>query len=401
MLIRETVRTAWRSLVTNRLRTALTALGMVIGVGAVIAVLAIGEGAKSSVEGRIRAMGSNLLTVRPARGSFAAVRSARVETLVRGDAEALAELDGVTAVSAENVGSAQVRYRENNTSSTIYGVTSDYLSIRSLDVAVGIGFSESDDLERSRVAVLGANVARDLFGRSSPVGERIQIAGVGFSVIGVLAAKGDVGYTSPDDYVLVPLGTHQGVLFGQSFLASISVQIEDESRSDEILARAEELLRLRHRLRPGAPDDFEIRSQTEMLETMGAITGTFTALLGSVAAVSLLVGGIGIMNIMLVSVRERTREIGVRMAVGARRRDILMQFLVESVVVSIFGGLLGLLLGWAAALAIARFGGWETIVPSYAYALALGVSIGVGLLFGVGPARSASRLDPVEALRQE
>jgi putative ABC transport system permease protein len=220
-------------------------------------------------------------------------------------------------------------------------------------------------------------------------------------VIGVLAPKGDAGFSSPDDMVLVPLSTHQGVLFGQDHLSSISVQIASEEEAPFVQERIEALLRLRHRLRPDEEDDFHVRSQTEMLETFGAITSTFTVLLGGVAAVSLLVGGIGIMNIMLVSVRERTREIGVRMAVGARRRDILLQFLVESVTVSLFGGLVGIALGYLLAVLIARVGGWATIVPFYAVVLSVGVSVVVGLVFGVGPARRAARLDPVEALRHE
>ncbi len=400
MLLHETVRSAWRSLSSNRLRTGLTALGMIIGVAAVVSVLAIGEGAKASVEGRIRALGSNLLTVRPARGT-GPVRTGSAATLVRSDAEAIGELSGVTAVSAENGGSAQVKYLENNLQTTIYGVSASYLDIRNLEVARGIGFTDADDRARRRVAVLGGGVARDLFGAANPLGERIQIAGQGFTVLGVLVEKGDVGWASPDDYVLVPLGVHQGSLFGQDALSTISVQVESEAVSDAVQARVETLLRLRHRIHADADDDFEVRSQTEMLETMGAITGTFTTLLGSVAAVSLFVGGIGIMNIMLVSVRERTREIGVRMAVGARRIDILLQFLVESIVVSAFGGLAGVILGTGVAIGIARLGGWETSVPTYAYALSLGVSLAIGVVFGVGPARRASRLDPVEALRHE
>lgn len=401
MLVRETARTAWRSLTSHPLRSVLTALGMIIGVMAVISVLSIGEGAKASVEGRIRALGSNLLSVRPARDRGGAVSTGTAPTLVRTDADALVEIEGVTGVSAETAGSAQVKFRENNMSATIYGVTEEYLRIRNLDVAQGIGFSAQDDAERRRFTVIGADVAATLFGRRSPIGERLQIQGQGFTVIGVLEAKGDVGWASPDEYVMVPLSVHQGSLFGQDTLSTISVQIANEGVSDSVQARIEELLRLRHRLRPGADDDFEVRSQTEMLETMGEVTGTFTALLGAVAAVSLVVGGIGIMNIMLVSVRERTREIGVRLAVGAQRRDILLQFLVEAVVVSIFGGAMGIALGWLASIVIAHFGGWEAIVPTYAYALALSVSVAIGLVFGVGPARRASRLDPVEALRQE
>ena len=255
--------------------------------------------------------------------------------------------------------------------------------------------------DRARFAILGATTAKNLFPDENPLGQRIQIRGIGFRVVGLLAEKGDSGFSSPDELILIPITTHQGVVFGSDRVNSIGIAVQTEGEMDSVQAAAAQLLRLRHRLRDDEDDDVQIRSQTEMLETLGAVTGTFTALLGSVAAVSLLVGGIGIMNIMLVSVRERTREIGVRMAVGARRRDILLQFLVESIVVSIFGGLIGLALGYGAASAIAKFGGWETIVPSYAIVMSLGVSVAVGLLFGVGPARRAAQLDPVEALRQE
>jgi len=206
---------------------------------------------------------------------------------------------------------------------------------------------------------------------------------------------------SPDDSVFVPLSTHASALFGRDYLSTVSLQLKREEQAAQVQAQAEQLLRLRHRLRSDQPSDFEVRSQAEMLETMGQITGTFTTLLGSIAAVSLVVGGIGIMNIMLVSVRERTREIGVRMAVGARRRDVLRQFLFEAVAVSLAGGAVGVGLGYAAAQLLARFGEWQTIVPSYAIALALGVSALIGIAFGVGPARRAARLDPVEALRFE
>lgn len=401
MLLRETIRTAWRSLASNPLRTALTALGMIIGVASVVATLAIGEGAKASVEGSIRALGSNLLLVRPGYGRSGALRTGRATTLTRADADAIEKLSGVAAIAPETSGSAQVKYLSNNMSTSVSGVTGDYLQVRALTIGAGLAITDADDRARQRVAVIGANVARTLFGTQSPIGERLQIQGTAFRVIGVLTEKGDAGFTSPDDLVLVPLSTHQGVLFGQDYLSSLSVQVEREDITDDVVARISELLRLRHRLAPGAEDDFEVRSQTEMLATMGAITGTFTSLLGSVAAVSLLVGGIGIMNIMLVSVQERTREVGVRMAVGARRRDILLQFLVEAVVVSLAGGFVGILLGYGIATGIARFGGWSTIVPPYAIALSACVSIAVGLIFGVGPARRASHMHPVEALRQE
>ncbi|CAN94985.1 MULTISPECIES: ABC transporter permease [Sorangium] len=403
MLIKETAKSAWRSLASNRLRTLLTMLGMIIGTAAVVAVLGIGEGARSSVEGRIRSLGANLLMVRPGSASASGVRSGTVKTLTEDDAEALKGLDGVAAVAPERSGSAQLRYMASNLNASVTGITPAYLEVRSLSVASGVSFSDLDEQQRARVVVLGANVARQLYAANvsaSPLGTRLQINGNAFRVVGVLAEKGS-GMGSPDDGVFVPLSTHRSVLFGQDHLSTISLQLASEDRSDMVIAQLEQLLRLRHRLRADQPSDFEVRSQAEMLATMGQITGTFTMLLGSVAAVSLIVGGIGIMNIMLVSVRERTREIGVRMAVGARRGDILRQFLVEAVVVSLAGGVAGVGLGYGAAVLLSRFGEWATIVPTYAVGLALGVSILIGITFGVGPARRASRLDPVEALRFE
>jgi putative ABC transport system permease protein len=401
MLIRETVKSAWRSLASNRLRTLLTMLGMIIGTGAVVAVLGIGEGAKSSVEGRIRSLGSNLLMVRP---SFVAggggVRSGAAQTLTKADAEALLALDGVAASAPDMSASAQLRYLSKNQNASVVGVTPAYFDVRSLPVAVGISISELDEQRRSRVVVVGANVAQDLYGASSPLGTRLQINGAAFRVIGVLAAKG-AGFGSPDDSVFVPLSTHETALFGRDYLSNVSLQLDSEDRAGSVVSQVEQLLRLRHRLRSEQASDFEVRSQAEMLETMGQITGTFTTLLGSIAAVSLIVGGIGIMNIMLVSVRERTREIGVRMAVGARRSDILRQFLFEAVAVSVAGGAVGVGIGYGAARMLARFGQWQTIVPPYAIALALAVSMAIGIAFGVGPARRAAQLDPVEALRFE
>jgi putative ABC transport system permease protein len=400
MLIRETAKSAWRSLTSNRLRTLLTMLGMIIGTAAVVAVLGIGEGARSSIEGRIRSLGSNLLTVRPGSATASGVRSGSVKTLTRKDAEALAGLDGVAAVAPDSSGSAQLRYLAKNINASVTGITPVYLEVRALGTSSGVPFTDLDEQQRARVALIGSSVARQLYGGSSPLGTRLQINGNAFRVVGVLAEKGS-GTGSPDDGVFVPLSTHQSVLFGQDHLSNISLQLASEDRAQSVQAQLEQLLRLRHGLRADQEADFQVRSQAEMLETMGQITGTFTTLLGSIAAVSLIVGGIGIMNIMLVSVRERTREIGVRMAVGARRGDIMRQFLVEAVVVSLAGGIAGVALGYGSALLLARFGQWATIVPPYAIGLALGVSIVIGIAFGVGPARRAARLDPVEALRFE
>jgi putative ABC transport system permease protein len=401
MLIKETAKSAWRSLTSNRLRTILTMLGMIIGTAAVVAVLGIGEGARSSVESRIRSLGSNLLTIRPGSAAGAGgVRSGSVQTLTLKDAQALAQVDGVMAVAPETSANAQLRYLTKNLNATVTGITPASLDVRSLSMASGVGFSDEDEAQRNRVAILGANVAEQLYPNGSPLGTRLQIKGNAFRVIGVLAAKGS-GMGSPDDGVYVPLSTHMTSLFGQDHLSSISLQLASEDRADAVQAEIEQLLRLRHGLRADQVSDFDVRSQAEMLETMNQVTGTFTALLGSVAAVSLIVGGIGIMNIMLVSVRERTREIGVRMAVGARRGDIMRQFLVEAVVVSLAGGVAGVAFGYGAAMILAKFGQWATTVPSYAPGLALGVSSVIGVVFGVGPARRAARLDPVEALRFE
>ena len=402
MQVKETIRSAWRSLASNRMRTALTALGMVIGVAAVVSVLAVGEGASSAVTDRIRSLGSNLLSVRPARGRSGGVSSGNVETLVRADATALGVIEGIAATAPEASTSAQIRSSGgNNINASVVGVTSSYFEVRALTMAFGLGITDLDDLQRARNAILGSNVVEQLFKGESPMGQRIQIRGITFRVVGVLEAKGSTGGQSADDQLFIPLGTLQGVLTGKDNLSTLSLQLVDEKSTDGVQAQVEQLLRLRHRLRDDQENDFEVRSQAQMLETMSAVTGTFTVLLGSVAAVSLIVGGIGIMNIMLVSVRERTREIGVRMAVGARRRDVLLQFLVEAVVVSIAGGTLGIGLGYLAAMLIAKVGGWSTAVPVYANVLALGVSVFIGIVFGVGPARRASRLDPVEALRTE
>ncbi len=401
MLITETAKSAWRSLVSNRMRTILTMLGMIIGTASVVAVLGIGEGARSSVEGRIRSLGSNLLTIRPGTASGGGgVRSGSVQTLTMSDAEALTKLEDVAAVAPEMSGNGQVKFLEKNKSASITGVTPAYFDIKSLVVSTGIPISDLDVQQRTRVAVLGSGVAADLYGNTSPIGTRLQINGIAFRVVGVLEEKGS-GMGSTDDTVLVPISTHESALFGQDHLSTVSIQVAAEDKTSSVISRVEQTLRLRHRLREDQENDFDIRSQAEMLSTMNQITGTFTALLGSVAAVSLIVGGIGIMNIMLVSVRERTREIGVRMAVGARRRDVLRQFLVEATVVSLAGGILGVALGYGAAAVLAKLGQWTTVVPPYAVALALGVSVAIGLIFGVGPARRASKLDPVEALRFE
>ena len=400
MLLWETIRTALRALSSNLVRTTLTMLGVIIGVGAVVAMLALGEGARTDIESNIRTLGSDLLTVRPGQQSHGPVRSGTVDTLDVADANALALLPGVSNVAPTSMGAAQVKYASQNLSATIVGSTSNYFAIRNLETQAGQPFTHLHEQGRRRVAILGAKVARDLFGYDNPVGARIQIKGIGFRVEGVLAEKGE-SLGSPDDQVIVPLSTHQSVLFGQTYVQSILVQVADEDSIESIRGSLERTLRARHRIAAGGLDDFNIGSMQDMLSTINQVTGTLTALLGGVAAVSLIVGGIGIMNIMLVSVRERTREVGVRMAVGARRRDILLQFLIEAMVVSVMGGILGIGLGIGGAAFLSKMGGFGFLIPPYAVVLALITSLATGIFFGVWPARHAAHLDPVEALRFE
>jgi putative ABC transport system permease protein len=401
MIAGELCRSAFRSLAGNRLRTFLTMLGIVIGVGSVVAMISLGEGARSRVTSSIQSMGTNLLTVQPGAPQRGPVSGGAVETLIRADADAIAALPGVRAVAPEASQSAQVKFLAANTNVRIIGTTPDYASVRAYEVARGAFLTAADVRGRRRVAVLGADVAAELFNALDPVGERIQIKGQAFTVIGVLIAKGSTGPSNPDEQVVIPISAFQGGLFGGKALSSIGVAVGDNGAMEKVQAEIERLLRARHRIRAGAANDFNVRSQTEMLETMNSITGIMTALLGGIAAVSLIVGGIGIMNIMLVSVRERTREIGIRKAVGARGSDILQQFLFESIVVSAAGGAVGLSLGYGLAMIIARIGGWDTVVPLYAVVLAVATSIGIGVIFGVWPAREAARLAPVDALRYE
>ncbi len=393
---------ALRSLASHKLRSSLTMLGVIIGVGAVIVMLAIGEGAKRKVSRNITSLGTNLLVVRPGMSRRSHVRSARVVTLSRKDAEAISrEVSDIAHVSAEVGKSAQVKYLSKNAQTTIMGATEAYLPVNNFRLAEGRFLEIDDDRRSAKVAVMGATPAAELFGEESPVGRRIKIKGVNFQVVGVLEAKGQSGYRNPDDVILVPLTTAMKRLFGLRYLRSINVQVASEKAMSGAQADIEELLRRRHRIAAGAPSDFNIRNQKEILETMNAVTGTFTTLLAAVAAVAMLVGGIGIMNIMLVSVTERTREIGIRKALGARRRDVLFQFLVEAVVLSVLGGLLGIAAGLGTAHVVGSGGTWETAVQTDSIFMSFGIAAATGVFFGLYPARKASRLDPIEALRHE
>ena len=394
---------ALQSLAQHRMRSGLTMLGLIIGVGAVIVMLAIGEGAQRRVSKNIKSLGTNLLIVRPGSSRRGPVRSGNVQTLTLKDAQAIkAQVTNVAAVSPEAGKAAQVKYGAKNTNTSILGCTEDYLGVNNFKLAEGRFIEAADVRKRSKVAVLGATPVKDILeGDGSLLGRTVKIMGINFKVIGILEAKGQSGYRDPDDQVLVPLSTAMRRLFGIDYLRALNVQVSSEAAMGRTQGEIEDLLRQRHRLAPGAPSDFRIRNQKEILDTMSEVASTFTALLAAVAAVAMLIGGIGIMNIMLVSVTERTREIGIRKAVGARRRDILSQFLVEAVVLSLVGGIIGVIGGVGASYLVGMGGSWPTVVKMDSIVMAFSISVATGIFFGLYPARKASRLDPIEALRYE
>jgi len=404
----ETFGVALEALRANKLRSSLTMLGIVIGVAAVIAMVALGRGAQKSVKDRIAALGTTLLTVVPgqARGGGGPVASATDRApLTLDDAAAIeSHANDVAAIQPEMQRQLQVQYENRNTNTSIVGTTANYLEVRNFAIAAGRMFTASEDAGKRRVAVVGPQVVEDL-GLTAPgalVGESIRIAGVQFDVAGVLASKGQGGgFANPDDQVLIPIQTARFRLIGSDRLRTINVLAPSEDEIPVTMAEVQKLLRREHRLRPGQEDDFTIRSQADFLSTLGETTQVFTYLLAGIAAVSLLVGGIGIMNIMLVSVTERTREIGVRKALGATRDNILLQFLIEALVLCMVGGVAGIILGVGGAILLHVAFHWSTSVGASSIAVAFFFAAMVGILFGVWPAKRAASLDPIEALRYE
>ena len=403
-------RVALRALAINKLRSALTMLGIVIGVGAVIVMIAVGAGAQKRVEEQIRALGSNLLLVMSGARTQGGVRLAlgSGQTLSEDDAIAInREIPEALAAPALR-GGAQVIWGNANWSTQIYGTTPEYLEAREWPIAAGRGFEPSEVSGAGKVCLIGATVARQLFGSTDPIDQVIRIKRVPFTVIGVLETKGQsLMGTDQDDVIIVPIATARGRVLGsasqakQRAVATIWVKAAQGYDTKQVEEQVRALLRQRHRLQPGTDDDFSLRNLQEVMSAQEASSRVLALLLAAVASVSLLVGGIGIMNIMLVSVTERTREIGLRMAVGARTRDILGQFLVEAVTLSLIGGLIGVALGIGTSLAIGSWLGWRVALSPDAIGLAVAFAFVIGVFFGFYPARKAARLNPVEALRFE
>ncbi|HXF81467.1 MAG TPA: ABC transporter permease [bacterium] len=406
MTLTASIAIALRALAANKLRAALTMLGVIIGVAAVVTMVGIGQGARQSVEAQVQALGSNLLTVFPGSVAQFGVRQGvgSRQTLVWEDAEAIArEVPDVEAVAAEVSRPAQVVYGAANVSTNVSGVTPTFQEVRNFYAVEGGFITEDDIATRARVAVLGRTVVEHLFGDrdASPLGATIKINRLTFTVIGVMEEKGATGFADRDDVVFIPLSTAQRRLFGVDFVRAIYVKVRTADAMDAAQEQVEQLLRARHRIDPGEEDDFTVRNQADIISAVQGVTRTMTLLLGGIAAVSLLVGGIGIMNIMLVSVTERTREIGLRKAVGATPADILRQFLVESLVLSVTGGIVGLLLGVGGSRLISALAGWATFLPPGVLVMAVGFAGAVGIFFGLYPARGAAALDPIVALRYE
>lgn len=402
MLIWTMIKVALKTLISNKLRSFLAMLGIIIGVGAVISMLGLGAGAKKQVIQKITAMGTNLLIVRPGGERRGGVRSGSSETLVIGDAAAIIDhIEGAEIVSPLVRGRAQVKYYNENANTTIAGAAQTYLDIRNFEIETGRVFTSFEEERSSRVAILGASIAEQLFGTRDSLDERFRIKNVNFHIIGVLKAKGDQGWFNPDDMVIIPYSTAMKQILGRTYLDEIDVKAGDGEDLSRIEADMEQLLRRRHNIREGDDADFHIRNQAEIIEMASDFTRTFTILLGGIAGISLIVGGIGIMNIMLVTVTERTREIGVRKAIGARDRDILRQFLLESILISGVGGIIGIGIGYVTADIIQRFSDFQTVIEPASIVPAICVSATVGVFFGYYPARRAARLNPIEALRYE
>ncbi|MDD5043167.1 MAG: ABC transporter permease [Patescibacteria group bacterium] len=406
MLSADLFKETFSALLMNKARSGLTILGIVIGIGSVIAMISVGQGATGTIESSIQALGSNLIMVTPGmqRTVGSQVRSGwgAAQSLTLADAEAIAdEINTVQAVASEVAGRYQVTAKGSNTNTQVIGTTAAYPAVKNLEVGEGVFISDQNVSNTSKVAVLGPTVRDDLFGEDvNPVGQTIRIKGAEFKVIGLTVSKGGTGFSNQDDRIFIPLSTAQRFLAGNEYLTTINVEAVDQSSMSVTQEEITSLLLLRHNIADAQSADFSTMNQSDIISSASSITNTLTILLGSIAGISLVVGGIGIMNMMLTTVTERTREIGLRKAIGAKKKDIGRQFLAEAVMLTFIGGLVGIFIGWLASFIISKFG-TTTEVSSLSIILAFGVSAAIGIIFGYYPARRAAGLNPIQALRFE
>ena len=405
MLIQDLIREAQKSILSNKLRSGLTILGIVIGIASVISMISLGEGTQRMIQSNIESLGSNLLTIYPGiiRAGHGIISSGRgfAQSLKNEDIEVIKNIEGVLYVSPEIQRRFQIiAPNGKNTNSTVIGVLPDYFFLRSLDLQNGSFFTEEQNKNLNKVAILGATVKEDLFQENEAVGVTIRINKINFKVIGVLQPKGGSSFANFDDMIFIPSLTMQKILTGSDYLSSIVLSAQDKNKIQELKQEVSIQLAKKHNVDPQDPD-FSIISQADILSTLNQITTTFTLFLAAIAGISLLVGGIGIMNMMLTTVTERTREIGIRKAVGAKRKDIVFQFLTEAIILTSLGGVIGIILGWVISQLISQFIGIHTYISLDSVFLACGVSVLIGVIFGYYPAKKAANLNPIEALRYE
>ncbi len=407
MLISDLLQETYAAVSANKARSGLTMLGIVIGIGSVIAMVAIGSGAQGSIQSSIQSIGSNLILVMPGapRGAGVTISAGRgnAQTLTLADADAIkAQISLAKNVAPEDTKRYQITAKGTNTNTSVVGTVTAYPAVRSITIDTGSFFTDAQIAAHAKVAVIAPTTRDDLFGSGvDPLGQTIKIKGTNFTIIGLTKAKGGSGMSNQDDMIFVPLTTAQSYLSGDTYVTTISVQATDQSTLSSVQQEITSLLLDRHRISSAAQADFQTLNQADIVATASSVTGTFTSLLAAIAGISLIVGGIGIMNMMLTTVTERTREIGLRKAIGAKQNDISNQFLTESVMLTFIGGIIGVLFGWLASLLVTQFSGIATSITLSSVMLAFGVSAAIGIVFGYYPARRAAKMNPIEALRYE